>query len=110
MVKHHRETGPQDEANAEIAVEDTSHGPLGFPSEVFRGSQLRWVTADEEAFTMVTTLLRLIYLLWSGIRVYTQHRSLTYIVPTWGHASRRFSKRLATPCLENWKMAVYQDD
>ena len=47
-----------------MALENMSHGPLGFLSGSFKGSQLRWATVDKEGFATVNTFRRLEYLLW----------------------------------------------
>lgn len=41
MMKYGQERVLQDEVDAGIAVDGMSHGPLGFLSGVFYGSQLR---------------------------------------------------------------------
>ena len=56
-----------------------SHEPLGFLSGPFRGSQQRWATLDKEGLTIVSTFHRLEYLLWGGMRIYTDHCNLAYI-------------------------------
>lgn len=46
---------PQDEVDAGIAFEDMRHEPVGFLSEMFHGSQLRWATVNKEEFSIVDT-------------------------------------------------------
>ena len=51
----------------------------GFLSGTFKGSQQRWATVDKKGFAMVSTFMRLEYLLWNGVHIYTDHRNLAYI-------------------------------
>ena len=55
-----------------------THEPLGFLSGSFKGSQQWWATVDKESFAMVSTFMRLEYLLWNGVHIYTDHRYLAH--------------------------------
>ena len=99
---------PQEEVDAGIAVEDMTHEPLGFLSGVFRGSQLRWATVDKEGFALVSTFHRLEYLMWGGVRIYTDHRNLAYIFNP--EACVSSVSKAATQRIENWKMVLSQYD
>ena len=57
-----------------------SHEPLGFLSGTFRGSQQRWATVDKKEFAIVSTFHGVEYLLWGGVRIYTDHLNLAYIL------------------------------
>ena len=71
---------PTAELKDGVEVEKMSHEPLGFLSGTFRGSQQQCVTVDEEGFVIVSTFHRLEYLLWGGVRIYTDHRNLCVCV------------------------------
>lgn len=99
---------PQSELDAGVAVEDTSHEPLGFLSGTFRGSQLRWATVDKEGFAIVSTFLRLEYLLWGGVHIHTDHRNLAYIFNP--EACVSSVPKTTAQRLENWKAVLGQYD
>ena len=83
-----------------------SHEPIGILSGTFRGSQQRWTTVDKEGFTIVSTFRRLEYLLWGGVRIYTDHRSLAYIFELEARVSS--VPKTGAQRLENWKMMLAQ--
>ena len=75
---------PTSELEGSVEMENMSHEPLMFVSGTFRGSQQRWATVDKKGFAIVSTFRRLEYLLWEGVRIYTDHRNLAYIFETRG--------------------------
>ena len=54
---------------------------LAMLSHAFKGSQLRWAIVEKEGYALVTTCVRLDYLLLreGGFLLYTDHRNLQYI-------------------------------
>ena len=99
---------PTAELKDGVEVEKMGHEPLGFLSGIFRGSQQQCVTVDEEGFVIVSTFHRLEYLLWGGVRIYTDHRNLAYIFEPEACVSSVL--KTAAQRLENWKMALAQYD
>ena len=91
-----------------IEVEKMSHESVGFLSGTFPGSQQRWGTVDKEGFAIVSTFRRLEYLLWGGVRIYTDHRNLAYIFEP--EACVSSVPKTAAQRLENWKMMLAQYD
>lgn len=57
------------------------HSPLAFKSEHFSGSQLVWSTLENEAFAIMATIYRMLWLLATleGFDLYTDHRSLIFL-------------------------------
>ena len=66
---------PTAELRGGVEVGKMSDEPLVFQSDTFHGSQQRWTTVDKERFAIVSTFRRLEYLLWRGVRIYTDHRN-----------------------------------
>ena len=80
-----------------VEVEKMSHKPLGFLSGTLRGLQQRWVTVEKEVFAIMSMFRRLEFLLWEGVRIYTDHRNLAYV----------FDCGVATRELEDGVLAQY---
>ena len=99
---------PTAELEGVVEVEKVSHEPIGILSGTFRGSQKRWTTVDKEGFAIVSTFRRLEYLLWGGVRVYIDHRSLAYIFELEARVSS--VPKTGAQRLENWKMMLAQYD
>ena len=78
--------------------------PHGFLSGTSRGSQQRWATVDKEWFAILSTFRRLEYLLWGGVRLYTDHRNLAYILELEMCVSS--VPETAAQRLVNWKMVL----
>ena len=97
---------PVTEFQSGMALENMSHEPLGFLSGSFKGSQLRWATVDKEGFAIVNTFRRLEYLLWGGVRIFTDHRNLKYIFNP-EECVTTVTKAMAQR-LENWKGVLGQ--
>ena len=76
------------------------HQMLAMLSHAFKGSQLRWAIVEKEAYALVTTCIRLDYLLLreGGFLLYTDHRNLQYI----------FSKETTTSSLHKHTAAKLQ--
>ncbi|TYZ63513.1 hypothetical protein PybrP1_002320 [[Pythium] brassicae (nom. inval.)] len=57
------------------------HQPLAFISGCFRDASLRWPIVEKEAFAIVETCKRLVYLPLrpGGFKTFTDHRNLQYI-------------------------------
>ena len=89
-------------------VEKMSHEPREFLSGTFRGSRQRWVTVDKEGFAIVSMFRRLEYLLWGGVRIYTDHSNLAYIFEP--EACVWSVPKTAAQRLENWKTVLAQYD
>lgn len=66
------------ELENEVAVEDMSHGPLGFLNGTFRGAQLQWAKVNKKGYAIVNTFRRLEYFSLSGV-IFTDLRNLAYI-------------------------------
>ena len=66
-------------------VSDQILEPLHFLSGSFKGSQSRWPTADPEAFAIVESIEKFRHLLINpkGFKLFTDHRSLCYIIDPW---------------------------
>ncbi|OWZ04351.1 hypothetical protein PHMEG_00023761 [Phytophthora megakarya] len=64
-----------------LPVHEQRHQPLAFLSGSFVGSMSRWSTIDKEAFAIVISCKRLMYLLLRprGFRIFTDHRNLQYV-------------------------------
>ena len=56
----------------------------------------------------MSTFRRLEYLLWGGMRIYTDHRNLAYIFEL--EACVSSASKTAAQRLENWKMVLTQYD
>ena len=65
-----------------LPVYDQRHEPLAFLSGVFRGSSSRWAIIDKECYPIIEALTRLEYLVLRprGVRIFTDHRNLTYLL------------------------------
>jgi hypothetical protein len=61
--------------------EKQAHQVLAMLSHAFKGSQLRWAIVEKEAYALVTTCVRLDYLLLreGGFLLFTDHRNLQFI-------------------------------
>jgi hypothetical protein len=70
---------PQEDKD--LPIEKQRHQLLAFLSHAFKGCQLRWAIIEKEAYALVTTCVRLDYLLirQGGFRLYTDHRNLQFI-------------------------------
>ena len=89
-----------------VKVEKMSNGPLEILRGTFRSSQQRWAIVDKGGFAIVSTFRRLEYLLWGGVRIYTDHRNLAYIFKP--EACVSSVPKTAAQRLENWKMVLAQ--
>eukprot|EP00903_Cladosiphon_okamuranus_P021853 g20089.t1 len=69
---------------------------------------LRWATVDKERFAIVSTFLRLEYLLWGGVHIHTDHRNLAYIFNP--EACVSSVPKTTAQRLENWKAVLGQYD
>lgn len=64
-----------------LPLDQQRHQPLAFMSGSFTGAMARWSTIDKEAFAIVASCKRFLYLLLRprGFRIFTDHRNLQYI-------------------------------
>ena len=64
------------ELGGSVSIANMAHGPLGFLSRNFRGSQELLSNVDKEDFAIVSTFKRLPYLRWGAVAIHCDHRNL----------------------------------